>query len=82
MGLLPFPTNICKHSLKSTHSDSLFFNSKEKETSSLLQTKDPWSFTIKGLGPTFTTQDRLIVIGAWVVTLPPLSHPTPSEKSL
>ena len=82
MGALPFPTYICKHSLKSTQSDSLFFNSKEKEISSLLQTKDPWSFTIKGPWPTVTTQNRLIVIGTWVVTLSPLSHPTPSEKSL
>ena len=80
MGHLPFPTYICKHSLKSSHSDSLFFNSKEKETSSLLQTKDPWSFTINGLWPTFTTQDRLIVIGTWVVTLPHSPTLPPQKK--
>ena len=78
MGALPFPTYICKHSLKSTQSDSLFFNSKEKEISSLLQTKDPWSFTIKGPWPTVTTQNRLIVIGTWVVTL--LHSPTPPPR--
>ena len=79
MGHLPYPTYICKHSLKSTQSDSLFFNSKEKEISSLLQTKDPWSFTIKGPWPTFTTQNRLIVIGTWVVTLPHFPTPPPRK---
>lgn len=78
MGHLPFPTYICKHSLKSSHSDSLFFNSKEKETSSLLQTKDRWSFTIKGLWPTFTTYCHWN-LGCYSS---PLSHPTPQKNSL
>ena len=55
-----------------------FSTQKKKRLPSLLQTKDPWSFTIKGLWPTFTTQDRLIVIGTWVVTL--LHSPTPPPR--
>ena len=55
-----------------------FSTQKKKRLPSLLQTKDPWSFTIKGLWPTFTTQDRLIVIGTWVVTLP--HSPNPRKK--